>query len=272
MKFTARFLLAAMLLGAAFAQTQAAALDTVRVFVNGNELVFTDSQPFRDSNGSNLVPARAIAGAMGCSLEWDGDAGSVTLKRGRITAAMVIGSEEYCVLGVNKPMNAAAIIRDGRALIPVRYIAEAFGAAVVWDESEKTINITDEGKDIYRLGGFVLDIGDTDVLGNNSDGLLTITRRSGLVLDERQSGEGKRQVIAAQITMDAPGKNAEDQREEAGALLRQCLDGELVDEIMGCAAMKEDSRAVIERKYFKDEKYRIYVTGYVGPVVIYIYL
>jgi len=272
MKLNAKLFFVILLLEMAFLQVPAAANDPIRVFVNGNELIFTDSQPQRDSNGSTLVPARAFAGAMGCELDWDGETGAVTLKRGAITAEMVVGNNEYSVLGVYKPMNTAAIVLNGRALVPVRFAAEAFGAVVIWDDETKAVIITDKGNDIYRLGNFVWDIEESDVLENNSDGLLTIKKQTGLILDERQVGEDHRTVLVIEITMDTTGKSTEDQLIEAGALLRQCLDDKLVDEVISYASTKEDSQTVIERKYFSDGEYRIYVTGYIGPVVIYVYL
>ena len=58
----------------------------------------------------------------------------------------------------------------------------------------------------------------------------------------------------------------------AEELLKQSADSGLVDQIMAYASTKEESGEVIMRKDFKDEKSRIYVTGYIGPVVLYVYL
>lgn len=271
MKLSIKLLFAAMLLGIAFLQASAAAAVPIRVYFNETEITFPDSQPFSDSNGSTLVPVRAIAGAMGCDLVWDGPSSTVTLTRGRVKAEMTIGDSELTVLGVKKAMSCAAVIRDERTFVPVRFVAEAFGAVVIWDKDAKAVKITDEGNDIYRLGGFVWDIEETDVLDNNSDGFLTLIKQSGLVLDERKVGEELRDVVVIEIDMDSPDKDVYDQRIEAGVFLRQRIDGDLVDEIMGYAAMKEDGSTVIERGYFKDEEHRIFVTGYIGPTVIYVY-
>ena len=270
MKLTMKLLFVAAMLGMAFLQVPAAAAAPIRVFVNDNELAFPDSLPFSDSGGSTLAPVRAIAGAMGCDLAWDGLLGAVTLTRGRVVVEIAAGNSDLTVLGVKKAMNAAAVVLDGQMFVPVRFVAEAFGAVVAWDNEAKAVRIDDGGNDIYRLGGFILDIEDADVLDNNSDGFLTITKRSGLVLDEREVGEDRRAVIAIVISMD-PENDAGAQREEAGALLRQRIGGALVDEILGWAAAKEDSSTVIERRYFKDAECRIIVTGYIGPAVIYVY-
>ena len=281
MKSKAKILCIALLLAAAsiqmpaalFTQTPAAAAEQpIRVYFNEKRLVFSDTQPIRDENGNTLVPVRAIAEAMGCTMRWDGDARTVTLTRGRVNAKMTVGDSEITVLGVKKAMSSSAAIQNGRTLAPLRHLAEAFGATVTWDNDAKTISIIDEGNDIYRLGRFVWNIEKTDRIEINSEGLMKITKQSGLILDERQVGDDLRKVMAIHITVDEPEKDIEGQRAEAAELLGQHIGSELVGEIMERAAMKEDGATVIERKYFQDENYQAYVTGYIGPIVLYIYL
>ena len=40
------------------------------------------------------------------------------------------------------PMDTVAVNRGGRIYVPARYIAEAFEAEVVWNQSDKTIEIS----------------------------------------------------------------------------------------------------------------------------------
>lgn len=272
MKLIAKMLFVVILLGMVFIQEPTAATEQIRVYVNESELIFPDAKPFQDISGRTLVPARAIAGALGCDVDWDIGTWTVVLTRGRVSAELPIGKNEVSVLGVKKPTNTAAIIQDRQAFVPVRFVAEAFGAVVVWEADTKTVRITDEGNEIYRLGEVVWDIEETDTLGNNSDGFLTLTKESGLVLDERRVGDDQRKVIVIKISVDTPGQDIEKQREEADALLRQYIGGELVDEIMDYAATKEDGDTVIERKYYETEGYKIYITGYIGPTVLYLYV
>ena len=51
--------------------------------------------------------------------------GSNGLKKG--TASFVIGSKKYTVNGVEKTMDGAPYLANGRTMIPVRYVSEAFG-------------------------------------------------------------------------------------------------------------------------------------------------
>jgi len=273
MKLTARLMLIMVLPIMLFFQApEAAAAEPIRVFVNDIELVFHDTGPFTDSNGRTLVPVRVVAEAMGCDVDWDSATNTVILTRGRLVAELTIGKKEVSVLGARRTMNTAAIIRDRRTFVPVRFVAEAFGAVVIWENDTRTVRITDDESEIYRLGEFVWDIEETDTFEGNSDGFLTIIKESGLVLDERRVGDDQSAVMVIGITVDIPGKDIKKQREEADALLRQRIDSDIVDEIMKYIAAKDDEATVIERKYFRSGEYRIYATGYIGPIELYIYL
>ena len=39
-------------------------------------------------------------------------------------------------------MDTAPIIKDGRALLPIRYVSETFGAKVDWDGKEEKVSIS----------------------------------------------------------------------------------------------------------------------------------
>lgn len=59
-----------------------------------------------------------------------------------------IGSNNYYVNEKMKSMDTAAVISDGRTLLPIRYIATPLGASVDWNESEQKATISLNGKTI----------------------------------------------------------------------------------------------------------------------------
>ena len=54
---------------------------------------------------------------------------------------LTIGQNYGYVNGVEKALDAAPIIRDSRTMLPVRFVAEAFGATVGWDGATSTATI-----------------------------------------------------------------------------------------------------------------------------------
>ncbi|MTI80589.1 MAG: copper amine oxidase N-terminal domain-containing protein [Firmicutes bacterium] len=66
------------------------------------------------------------------------------------SALFTIGSSIYNVNGTAKAMDAAPYVKDGRTFTPVRYVAEAIGAAVDYDAATKTVTLT-KGDDVVTL-------------------------------------------------------------------------------------------------------------------------
>lgn len=77
------------------------------------------------------------------------------------SAVFVIGSTSYTVNGEGKTSDAAPFIdKNGRTLLPVRAVAEAFGAIVGWDPQDQTVSILKDGKAIsITVGSWVMNVG-----------------------------------------------------------------------------------------------------------------
>lgn len=121
----------------------------ISVIVDGEKLNPTDvngdsTEPFI-IDGTTYLPIRALAQALGLSVEWDND-----------TRTVVIGEKGSPVLGdeINitidgkaftaKDVNGTVVYPvnvNGSVYIPVRAIAEAFDKDVSWDGDTKTVTV-----------------------------------------------------------------------------------------------------------------------------------
>jgi len=108
----------------------------VNVSVNGSELTF--DQPAIVENGRTLVPLRAIFEELGAPVEWDQSTQIVTATKGDITVTIQIGSNILTRNGEQITLDVPPQIVGGRALVPLRAIAESFGVEVDWDENTRT--------------------------------------------------------------------------------------------------------------------------------------
>jgi hypothetical protein len=73
---------------------------------------------------------------------WDGKNRTVALRLGNTTVRLTVGSRTLYVNGRSRGMDVAPVIRNGRTCLPARYVAEAFGYRVDWNESLKEVLIT----------------------------------------------------------------------------------------------------------------------------------
>jgi PKD repeat protein len=59
----------------------------------------------------------------------------------KIEIKLYIGNKKYYVNGIEKEMDVAPIIYENRTLLPIRYVAEALGAEVKWEQAEQKVTI-----------------------------------------------------------------------------------------------------------------------------------
>lgn len=113
----------------------------IQVVLNGAALTF-DTSPTIE-NDTTLVPFRGIFEALGMEVTWDEATQTVSAWKDGVTLTLTIGSAEADKNGEKIGLLAAPVLsKEGRTLVPVRFIAESLGLTVTWDEATRTVNIT----------------------------------------------------------------------------------------------------------------------------------
>jgi len=112
----------------------------IRVEVGGKPVSF-DSPPFIDTNQRLMVPIRFIAEALGSNVIWHPNTQTVAIARTETEIKLSIGSQAAWVNGEERPMDTRPVIRGGRTMVPVRFVAEFMGALVTWHPQAVTVTI-----------------------------------------------------------------------------------------------------------------------------------
>ena len=110
------------------------------------EKVETDTPP-TVVDGRTLVPVRAIFEAIGATVTWDADTRTATGIRGDVIVSVQIDNTTACVNGEPRTLDVPAQIINGRTMVPARFISEAMGCDVSWDQSTQTVGVA------YQLKG-----------------------------------------------------------------------------------------------------------------------
>lgn len=119
------------------------AANEMSVTLNGQILSF-DVPPQMIDNRT-MVPLRNIFEAMGATVDWNDNTKTVTATKGSEVVIATIDDKNVSINGVNKLLDVPPMVIDGRTLVPVRFVAESFGANVEWDNTSKTVIITTDG-------------------------------------------------------------------------------------------------------------------------------
>ncbi|WP_077075513.1 stalk domain-containing protein [Aedoeadaptatus urinae] len=114
--------------------------NAITILVNGKE-VKTDSPAFI-KDGRTMVPVRFISEALGLKVGWDQKTRTVTVGEGASSMKLAIGSKKIVrANGKKTAIDVAAMIQNGRTMVPIRAISELSGAKVDWNAANRQVII-----------------------------------------------------------------------------------------------------------------------------------
>lgn len=120
---------------------------SISVFANEEVHVILDGElmsfdvPAQIINDRTMVPMRTIFEKLGAYVDWNEDTQTITASNGTTTFVTSIGSNTFYVNGSHLEADTAPCIVDGRTLVPVRFVSEAFGCMVAWMEQDRLVMI-----------------------------------------------------------------------------------------------------------------------------------
>jgi hypothetical protein len=159
--------LAGSLLGSAFPVYA----ENINVSVDG-ELLNMNQPPIIDENSRTLVPVRFVSEALGAKdIQWDANAQKATIFDENHKIEVTMDQPEIQVNGQTVGMDTTAKVVNGRTMIPARYIAEALGATVGWDEGSSTVTIQRAKPKTNNLDKYGLKIKKDLPISTESEGL-----------------------------------------------------------------------------------------------------
>jgi hypothetical protein len=131
--------------------------DAIDVRIDGSILNFYgDVWPYINRDNRVMVPVRKIAEGLGAAVDWDGTTKTVSIyrpydkflwggfeevERPELSITLKIGEKSAIVNGRTVVFDTRAELKDGRTLVPLRFVAENFGAVVEWLADLKMVEV-----------------------------------------------------------------------------------------------------------------------------------
>lgn len=109
-----------------------------RIFVNGEEIY--DASAIT-SEGYTMIPLRFIAEKLGCTVSWDSDTKTATIKDGGTVVKFTEGVKTMIVDDRIKDIPVAPVIEDDYAYVPLRALSDGLDIDVTWNEMTKTVSV-----------------------------------------------------------------------------------------------------------------------------------
>jgi len=121
----------------------------IKVKLNDKLLKF-DVQPII-KDGRTMVPMRAIFEYLGASVSWYEKTRNVVAYKDNMFIKLKIDSKTAYKNGKSFNLDAAPMIKNGRTLVPVRFVSESLGMNVNWDSETRTVVLNyEEGVEILK--------------------------------------------------------------------------------------------------------------------------
>ncbi|KAA9005446.1 copper amine oxidase N-terminal domain-containing protein [Paenibacillus spiritus] len=260
-------LLMAALLAVPF-QASAASLP-LRVVVDGDKVYFPDAQPFIDSKQRVQLPVRFVTEALGAKVLWNGPAKKASILLNGKTMEVYIGKSSYTVDGKTKRMDTAAVFKQSRTFVPLRFLYEGLGVSVNWDDSVKTVYISTKSGGSEAGGAPAQPSGGTKTanvhgfkvnyveMGPNLDPVyITASRMTVYENDDWKAGQVLLQLT---IVFGDVGSDPVQGAKDAENVLKQKVEADVVAAVMNYARTKKQRSDILPDKTFQSKDYKILV-------------
>lgn len=112
-------------------------------YILNGKTEISDAIPYL-RNDRSFFPIRVIAKALGVldeDIKWDTLTSTAILKKGSDTVEFTVGQKYYRQNGVILYMDVEAENVNGRVYLPARYVSDALGGEIEWNNSTKSLTI-----------------------------------------------------------------------------------------------------------------------------------
>jgi len=130
----------------ALSAARAGAATGIAVTINGSPVGFEGMGPVM-INGRVLVPVRGVLESLGADVGWLEETQTVVANNGRVSIQLRIGDHSASVDGRAVSLDVPAQVLGGHTMVPLRFLGEALGAEIHWNEQAQIVEIVTNRKD-----------------------------------------------------------------------------------------------------------------------------
>ncbi|UHA72856.1 family 10 glycosylhydrolase [Paenibacillus sp. 481] len=201
----------------ASAPVNAAPASDIKVFVNERQLK-TDVAPYLvPVKNVTMMPFRAVGEAVGAEVSWLQAEKQVVFNKDGQSIRLTLGQSEAEVNGQHVALDSGAQMRNGRTMVPLRFIGESIGLNVQWDGSSRSVMLasTDATGNSGNSGN-----GNTGSTGNGNTGSTGNGNTGGGAENQQHAQQLRGTWVSTVYNIDWPhdpkknGFNAEQQKQQ----------------------------------------------------------
>ncbi|PZT56381.1 family 10 glycosylhydrolase [Paenibacillus silvae] len=120
---------------------QAAAQKEISIFLDGQRLESDVSPYILPKVNVTMVPLRVISEGLGASVLWSQATRTVTIQKSDSVITMTSGRQQATVDNAIVNLDASVQLKQGRVMVPIRFVSENLGIQVNWNQAAQTIDL-----------------------------------------------------------------------------------------------------------------------------------
>lgn len=149
----------------------------VRVSVDGREVQFPDEHPYVDQRSNlTMVPLAFVSDKLGATAKWNGKLKQITILLNRDIIILVIGQNHALVNGKRVDFEGSAVLKNGRTMVPLRFISETLHAIVEWQPAHNRVNIMSSVASVPK-GTWIWD---SNIIKQDQDIIISFAKMKGV--------------------------------------------------------------------------------------------
>lgn len=122
-----------------FGTIDAKASDSINIYFNGEKQSY-DQMPII-VDGRTFIPIRGISETYGANVWWNDTTRTVGIEKDTLKIAFIVTSKLARVNGLQISI-PPSFIKNGRTMVPIRFISENMGLNVTWDNNQRAVFIS----------------------------------------------------------------------------------------------------------------------------------
>lgn len=178
-KLTALFLASVIVAGSA-------PVMGAEVSFNVDGLIQANAGTVVNSNGYNMLGMREVFELLGASVQWNSVKRCVTAEKDGTTVQLFVDTNKALVNGEYAKLPTSCVNLDGHIYVPVRFVSDAFGYEIDWNQEAHRISIN-TGNEKYTLLNVSAEVTDNTRVLTYDEALKMALNRSSSLKDVEDS-------------------------------------------------------------------------------------
>ncbi|MDO5301205.1 MAG: copper amine oxidase N-terminal domain-containing protein [Tissierellia bacterium] len=144
---------ASLIPGAALAQGEGPL-----VYLRGRDVRgITSKNPVIIREDRTFLPVRLVGEELGFTVDWNQEKQQVHMNKDSRSLVMTIGQGKYVLEGKEEEMDVAPFLQEDRTYVPLRFVAEALDAPLLWDGENAIVMVgeyaqeSEAAEELYSL-------------------------------------------------------------------------------------------------------------------------